>query len=212
MFRKQPGNWCHQDQNRSNSKSSRKLAAPSPELKIMDFANHRYMGKIFHCLEKKLGMSATNATFSMDAHRTNVCVYADSVLRVGQMKDTPKAVEDGKNKWKDSGCIRLAKMQWVSMEKQLNSSGKDPKIFIIVYSWRNPKKTRRSEKTSQRSSQTGSFSCECSITLYGTWVMRIVFRMQKQSRITQWNSHKDIGHSGVLAQKKSGMEVLTTLG
>ena len=32
--------------------------------------------------------------------------------------------KDGRVKWKDSGCIRLTKKQWESMEKQLNSSGK----------------------------------------------------------------------------------------
>ena len=40
-----------------------------------------------------------------------------------------------KVKWKDSSCIRLTKMQLVSMEKQLNSSGKNPRIFNIFYSW-----------------------------------------------------------------------------
>ena len=32
-------------------------------------------------------------------------------------------------KWKDSSCILLAKVQWESMEKQLNSSGKNPLGF-----------------------------------------------------------------------------------
>ena len=58
-----------------NAKSSRKLAASSPELKNLKFTNHRYMGKIFQCLQKKLGMSATNASFSMDAYKTNVLVW-----------------------------------------------------------------------------------------------------------------------------------------
>ena len=169
----------------SNSTSSRNLVAPSPELKKknMEFMKHQYMSKIFQCLPKKLGMSATHATFSMEAYKTSVliwgmfmtssmkaaihfgpnyvsnseiykntkfedidsvfnitlnvkcleysspfwarsglandqaikwarvevCVYTDSVLCVGQMNDTPEAVEK-MYKWKDSGCIRLTKM------------------------------------------------------------------------------------------------------
>ena len=42
--------------------------------------------------------------------------------------------EDGKAKLKISGCIHHIKMLWESMEKQLNSSGKFPRIFDIVYS------------------------------------------------------------------------------
>ena len=69
-----------EDQNRtesdeikySNSKSLRKLAASSPELKKMEYTNHHCMSKIFQCLRKKLGMSAINATFSMDAYKANV--------------------------------------------------------------------------------------------------------------------------------------------
>ena len=38
-------------------------------------------------------------------------------------------------------------------------------------------KTWRSGRSSQRSSKTGSSSCQCSMTLYGTRMMRIVFRM-----------------------------------
>ena len=57
--------------------------------------------------------------------RQKLCVYADSVLCVGQMRDIPEAIK----RWKDqvealTGCFRLTMMQWVSMEKQLNSSGK----------------------------------------------------------------------------------------
>ena len=40
--------------------------------------------------------------------------------------------KDGRVKWKDSGCIRVTKMQWVSMEKQLNSTGRMPKKSRIT--------------------------------------------------------------------------------
>ena len=56
-----------------NPPGTRKLAACSPEFRSMDCTNHRYMGKIFQNLEKKLGMSAINATFSMDAYK-NQCI------------------------------------------------------------------------------------------------------------------------------------------
>ena len=58
----------------SNSTSSRKLAS-SPELKITECTNHQDMSKIFQCLRKKLGMSAMNATFSMEAYKTNVLIW-----------------------------------------------------------------------------------------------------------------------------------------
>ena len=53
----------------SDSKSSRKLAAQSPELKNMEYTNHQLMSKIFQCFRKKLGMSATDSTFSMEAYK-----------------------------------------------------------------------------------------------------------------------------------------------
>ena len=72
MIQSHPGNWCVRSnakhtvmrakhtamKEHSNSKSSRKLAAPSPELKNMEYTNYRNKGKIFECLEK-LEMPAT---------------------------------------------------------------------------------------------------------------------------------------------------------
>ena len=58
----------------SNSKSTRKLAASSPELKNVEYTNHQYMSKIFQFLRKKLGMSASDPTFSMGAYKTNVLI------------------------------------------------------------------------------------------------------------------------------------------
>ena len=46
----------------SDSDSTRKLDASSPELRNMEYTNHQYMSKIFQFLEKKLGMSASDAT------------------------------------------------------------------------------------------------------------------------------------------------------
>ena len=41
----------------------------------MEYTHHRYMDKIFQNLDKKLGMSAINVTFSMDAYKTNVLTW-----------------------------------------------------------------------------------------------------------------------------------------
>ena len=49
-----------------NPPGTRKLAACSPD---------RYMGKIFQCLDKKLGMSAINATFPMYAYNSKVLTW-----------------------------------------------------------------------------------------------------------------------------------------
>ena len=55
-----------------NPPGTRELAACSLEFRNMEYTNHRYMDKIIQTLEKKLRMSAINATFSMDAYKTNV--------------------------------------------------------------------------------------------------------------------------------------------
>ena len=58
----------------SDSTISRKLAASSPELKNMEYTDHHYMSNIFQFLRKKLGMSATYATFTIEADKTNVLI------------------------------------------------------------------------------------------------------------------------------------------
>ena len=40
----------------------------------MEFSKHRYTGKILQCSLKKLGRSAIDATFSIEAYRTHVLV------------------------------------------------------------------------------------------------------------------------------------------
>ena len=46
----------------------------------------------------------------LDGQRQN-CVYADSVLCVGQMKDSPEPIERWRSQVQNSGCIRLTKKQ-----------------------------------------------------------------------------------------------------
>ena len=67
-----------------NSSSTRKLAASLPELKNMEISNHRYMEKIFQCLQKKLGRSAIDATFSMEAYKASVLIW--SMFMASSMK------------------------------------------------------------------------------------------------------------------------------
>ena len=58
--------------------------------------------------------------------KAKVCVYADSVLCVGKKEQHPGAADA---KWtgqtEDSNGTPRTKTQWVLMEKQLNSSGKN---------------------------------------------------------------------------------------
>ena len=90
----------------SDSKSSRKLAASSPELKNMEWTNHHYMSKIFQCLQKKLEMSATNATFSMDAYKTNVLM-----LRVFMTSSMKAAIHLGPNFKSNSEIYKSSKIE-----------------------------------------------------------------------------------------------------
>ena len=59
----------------SNSNSTRRLVAPTPELRNMEYTNHQYMSKIFQFLQNRVGLSASDATFSMEAYKTNVLIW-----------------------------------------------------------------------------------------------------------------------------------------
>ena len=71
-------NLGQKDQTRATSEenpsSTRKIDASLPELENMRFSNHRYTGKIYQCLQMKLGRSAIGATFSIESYKTNVLV------------------------------------------------------------------------------------------------------------------------------------------
>ena len=49
-----------------NSSCTRKLDASSPEMENMTFSNSQYVTKTFQCLQKKLGRSSIDATFSIE--------------------------------------------------------------------------------------------------------------------------------------------------
>ena len=143
--------------------------------------------------------------------KAKVCVYADSVLCVGQMRGTPEAIERWESPLEGLRLYSSYQGAVVSMEKQFNLSGKNSKDFHNFLFFKKSNKTWRNGRSSQRSSQTGSSSCQCSMTLSGTRMMRLVFRMTNKSRKTQSDSRKDIGHSWAQGRKRSGMELLLTL-
>ena len=178
-------------------------------------------------------MSATRATLSMKAYKTNVLVWR--MLMTSSMKAaihlgpnyvssseiykntafedvesvfniTQKLVMEHSEEILNLKCLEYSSLSWtrsvlpmikrsnghssyqgavVSMEKQFNSSGKKSKDFHNCLFFKKSNKTWRNGRSSQRSSQTGSSSCQCSMTLSGTRMMRIVFRMPKKSRTTQ---------------------------
>ena len=117
--------------------------------------------------------------------KAEICVYADSVLCVGQMKDTPKAVERWKEQveglslyssYQDAVGIdgEAIEFEWTIFQDFHHC------LFLKKFN-----QTWRSDTSSKRSSQTGASSCQCSMTMSGTRMVRLVFRMPKKSRITQ---------------------------
>ena len=71
--------------------------------------------------------------------KAKVCVHADSVLCAGKIEQNPGvADENGQDKLKISKGFPHTKTQLVLMEKQINSSGKNPRIHNIDYSQRDP--------------------------------------------------------------------------
>ena len=58
----------------SNSANTRRLvraATPRTGFQKMKYTNHQYMTKVFHVLQKKLGITAGYSTFSMEAWKTS---------------------------------------------------------------------------------------------------------------------------------------------
>ena len=80
------GNWCGRIKSKQTvmrenivtpSNSTRKLvqgATPKPEFQNMEYTIHQYMSKIFSFLQKKLGMSVSDATFSIQAYNATSCL------------------------------------------------------------------------------------------------------------------------------------------
>ena len=132
-----------------------------------------------------------------------VCVHADSVLCVGQMKDSPGAIE----RWK--GQVEDLRM-YSSYQDAVGIDGeviefewKIPRIFIFVYSSRDPE--RPGEKEHPAPGVQGPNHLPVIVQWHcveSKW-WELFFRMPIESRITRWNSRTDIEHSWVQGRKRS---------
>ena len=114
--------------------------------------------------------------------------------------------KSGKANLKTLRCIHHIKMQWESMEKQLDSSGKKPRFFNIVHSSRDPERLDTEEHPTEG---TESSSCQCSTTSCGNQMIGIASQTERMSRITRSSSFQDSGRFLVRAQGRHGTEVLT---
>ena len=136
------------------------------------------------------------------------CVHANSVSRVGQVKDISGATE----RWK--GQVGDLK-KYSSHQDPLGLDGEPIEFekkfprFRHYHFFARSRTTWRQRTSNQKTSKTGSSSCQCSLTLHGRRMMRNVFRMPKKPRITPWSSYQDIGRFWVQHRKRSGMAIPT---
>ena len=72
-----------------------------------------------------------------------------------------------------------------------------------------PRKCWKRRPSKERTSKTGSSSCQCSMTFCGKQMMRIASRTLRKSRITRRNSYQDTEHFWVQGRKRYGMATLT---
>ena len=166
------------------------------------------------CLEY-LSPSWARSVFSHDQAikwaKAKVCVYADSVLCVGQMKDSPGAMEG----WK--GQVEGLRL-YSSYQDAVGIDGEaiefERKNFTRFSLLSIPQEIQ--EDSARKNMQPEKFKdriifMSMLMTLIGKRMMRIIFRMPRKSRITRWTSRRDIGHFWVQGRKTSGVEVLLLL-
>ena len=112
---------------------------------------------------------------------------------------------------KNSKCLFLTQNCWESWEKQLNSSGIFPRIFIIADSSRDPAWFERGTLNPKRFTDRIIFmSMFNDIDWTRKEMMEFVFRIRKRSRNTGRNSRKDTERFWVLDTTRSGMELFLT--
>ena len=149
------------------------------------------------CLEY-LSPSWARSVFSHDQAikwaKAKVCVYADSVLCVGQMKDSPGAMEG----WK--GQVEGLRL-YSSYQDAVGIDGEaiefERKNFTRFSLLSIPQEIQ--EDSARKNMQPEKFKdriifMSMLMTLIGKRMMRIIFRMPRMSRITRWTSRRDIGH------------------
>ena len=121
-------------------------------------------------------------------------------------KKVQEQQKSGKANLKTLRCIHHIEMQWESMEKQLNSSGKNSKIFQDCPFFNRSRKTWY-RRTSNRRNQiifVSMFNDIC-----GNQMIGIASQTLRKSTITRSSSFQDIGRFLVQAQRRHGTEVLT---
>ena len=143
-----------------NPPGTRKLAACSPKFRNIEYTNHRYMGKIFRNLEKKLGMSAINATCSMDANKTNVLRWRlflassinaaihlgpDFLMNLEIYKNTKfenfwsvfnitrKLIKEHSEDILNVDCLEYSSPSWTRLEMATDQAVKCSKAKVCVY-------------------------------------------------------------------------------
>ena len=111
---------------------------------------------------------------------TLILFYA--LVRWNKVQEQQKS---GKANLKTLRCIHHVKMQWPSMENQLNLSGKIPRIFNIVHSPRDPERLDTEEYPSQRNSKSESSSCQCSMTSCGNQVIGLHLKRRESQGLRE---------------------------
>ena len=116
--------------------------------------------------------------------KAKVCVYANSVLCVGQVKGISGATERWKGQFEDL-------KRYSSYQNAVGLDGEPIEFewkifqdFRHYHFFARSRTTWRQRPSSQKTSRTGSSSCQCSTTLCGKRKMRIPFRKPKKSGIT----------------------------
>ena len=141
--------------------------------------------------------------------KAKVCVYADSVLCVGQMKDTPEAVERRKgpveglrlySSYQDAVGIdgEAIEFEWKNSQDFHHCSARNPRRLGDT---ENPARgVHRSDYLHVNA------QWHCVKHEWWDWC----FECRKSQELCKEILKKDIGHSWVQARKRSGVEVLTT--
>ena len=80
--------------------------ASTPELRNKESTNHQYTSKIFQFLQKRWGLSASDASFSMQAYKTKVLIW-----RMFMSSSMKAAIHLGPNYLTDSEICKNTKLE-----------------------------------------------------------------------------------------------------
>ena len=192
VFAEEIGNVCNQ-RNILNGRIQHKCIDMENVYHFVDESRHsswaEFQVQIGHPTEHKI-RRARSVLANDQANKwvkAKVCVYADSVF-LCWTDETHSRSHKKMGKWNGRNQVtfvlpRCSGYRWRSNWIRVENF---PKIFIIVYSWKNRRRLGDEENPSRRkSSQTGSSSCQRSMTLYGMQMMRVVFQIPQKPIIMQ---------------------------